>query len=581
MEVALGKKEADSVIKNGKLVNVITEEIYGADVAIFGNRIAAVGDVEHCIGDRTTIIDANGKYLVPGLIDGHVHPDNTQLSPNKFASAVLPRGTTSVIGGYCEIATVSGLKAIRVMLDEIKNTHLKIFLTIPSHIPYIPWADTVGAEISVKEIEEAMKWEETIGIQETMIQSVLSLDADVLNAIDLILRNRFAAHGHAPFAKGKELSAYLITGVRSDHESFSADEVLEKARQGVHVTIREGSVAHNLHDCIKAVTVKGINTRYISVITDDLDAEDIVELGHLDHVIRKIIKEGIEPINAIQMVTINTAEAFKIEDRVGAIAPGRFADILIVSKLDNFKVDKVVANSELVAENGRMLKTYKSVEYPEWLLKTFHLRTPVNPSDLCIKVEPEVKKVRVISMQVPKEIPLRFRREAVLEVKNGIVKPNVDEDVLLISVVERYGKNGNKATAFISGFGLKKGAIASSVAHDSHNIVALGTNPEDMATAVNYIAEKNGGMIAVVDRRVVHFIPLPIGGLMTDKNAEELTSELKKMNSIVHGLGCPIDRPFMFLMFIPLAGIPEYAITDRGLVDTVNQRFISPIIERL
>jgi adenine deaminase len=579
MEVGLGKKKASLAIKNGKLINVLTDEIYDADIAIYGKRIAAIGKIDQCIGEATKVIDAKGKYIVPGLIDGHVHPESSLLSITKFAMVVIPRGTTSIMTSFDEIGTVAGLAGIKEVLKEAKRTPLKVFNVVPSRIPYIPWADTTGGEVGIKEIKEALSWEESIGIWETTIQLVLGLDKNVLKAIDEALKRKMTIHGHCPFATGSMLAAYLSSGIRSDHEAFNVDEALEKVRNGLKVMIREGSVAKQMSELIKIVTKHGINTRNVMLITDDVDAEDLVKLGHMDHLVRRAIEEGVDPVKAIEMASYNTAEAYRVDHLVGCIAPGRYADMLLVDDLKSFKPQLVIANGEVVASDGKMLKTINPPKRSKRLLKTFHLKKPIEAKDLVVKTNPKARKVKAISMQVPPDIPIRFKREVTLEVENGIVKPEVENDVLYISVVERHKRTGNKSTAFISGFNLKAGAIASSQAHDNHNIVCIGTNSEDMAYAINYVASINGGQVVVKDKKLVYELPLPICGLVTDLDAEKLSEEEEKLNKAAHELGCKIARPFMFLVFLPLAAIPEYAITDKGFVDVINNRFIDPIIE--
>ncbi|MEM3570798.1 MAG: adenine deaminase [Candidatus Bathyarchaeia archaeon] len=579
INVGLGKKKASLAIKNGRLVNVLTDEIHAADIAVYGKRIAAIGKIDQCIGEATKIIDAKGKYITPGLIDGHVHPESSLLSITKFAMVVIPRGTTSIMTSMDEIGTVAGLAGIREMLNEAKRTPLKVFHCVPSRIPYIPWADTTGGEVGIKEVREALKCEESIGIWETTIQLVLGLDKNVLKAIDEALKRKTTVHGHCPFATGSMLAAYLSVGIRSDHEAFNVDEALEKVRNGLKVMIREGSVAKQISDLIKIVTKHGVNSRNVMLITDDVDAEDLVKLGHMDHLVRRAIEEGVDPVKAIEMCSYNTAEAYRVDHLVGCIAPGRYADILLVDDLKSFRPQLVIANGEVVASDGKMLKAIEPPKRSRRLLKTFHLKKPIKANDLVVKTDPKAKKVKAISMQVPPDIPIRFKREVMLEVENGIVKPDVENDVLHISVVERHKRTGNKSTAFISGFNLKSGAIASSQAHDSHNIVCIGTNGEDMAYAINHIASINGGQVVVKDKKVVYELPLPICGLVTDLDAEKLSEEEEKLNKAVHDLGCKIARPFMFLVFISLAAIPEYAITDKGFVDVINNKFINPIIE--
>lgn len=575
---ALGSRKANLAILNGQLVNVMTEEIYQADVAIYGSKIVAIGKVDHCIDDKTTVLDAKNKYLLPGLIDAHIHPEVSKLSMTKFAEAVIPRGTTVIMTGLDQVGVVAGIRGMRLFLDEAKKTPLRVFHVAPSKLPYTIPPSTISVEFGPKQQEEAFRWSEAVGLWETTIDFVLGFDRQVSKSIDLALAKRLTVQGHCPLTTGKQLAACISAGMMTDHESIGADEALEKLRNGLGVIIREGTVAHNLVECIKALTSRKISTRKAMLCTDDIDVTDIVNLGHMDHLVRLAIKEGVDPMNAIQMATINAAQAYRVDHIVGSIGPGKAADVLIVDDPSKVGVEKVVANGELVAADGKMLVQLKSPTRPAALLKSFHMKRPLKPEDMTLKTNPKAEAVKVLSMAVPKEIPFRFKREAILKAEHGVIKPDLENDVLYVTVVERYRRTGNKSLAFISGFSLKTGAIATSLSPDDNNVVCIGTNEKDMAFAVNYIAKVNGAQVAVKDERVIASIHLPICGIVADVSPQEMAKKEQELRDAARSFGCTLDHPFDFMIFIPITAIPEYALTDRGLVESRARKFVNPII---
>lgn len=575
---AKGERKADLVILGGELVNVNTGEIHQSNVAIYKSRIVSVGEVGQCIGDETIEIDASGKFIIPGLIDPHIHVDVSKLTLTNFASVVVPRGTTSVMTSFDQVGGVAGIDGIRFFLDAAKNLPIRIFHVAPSRLPYTPFASTVKEEFEFKEHKQAFNWEEATGLWETTADQVFCFDEEVYKAMSLADERRLTIQGHCPGFKGAELSAYMNSGAISDHESTSAEETLEKLRKGLWVMLREASMAHNLRENMRAIIENDIDTRRVTLCSDDLDATDLFELGHMDHLIRLSIDLGVDPVEAIQFATINPAEAYNVDRFVGSISPGKNADVLLVDNLEEFQVEKVISNGNFVAENGKLLRELSAPTYPDKFYNTMNIGGKIRGDDLVIKVDRSKDEVNVISMNVPKEIPLRFRREENLKVKDGIVNPSIDKDVIYISVVERHNATGNKSTAFISGFNIKKGAIATSTSPDDNNIICIGTNSEDMAHAINYLNEVGGGQVAINGKEVIGELRLPICGLMTDKKPERVVEKEKKLREITKSWGCKIDKPFMFMMFMSISAIPEYAITDKGLVDTLKQEFINPIM---
>ncbi|MCD6483876.1 MAG: adenine deaminase [Candidatus Odinarchaeota archaeon] len=579
ISVALGKEPADLVIKNGQIVNVITREVYPGGVAIAGDRIVAVGDVDYTIGENTKVIDAEEKFITPGLIDGHVHVETSLMTYGRFAQAVMPHGTTAVMSDFHEIGIVTGAKGIKAMVDEANKTPLKLYFLVPVRIPFHPGLETTGGKLTPEDVKELLTLPNAVSVSEIVAMNVLFGDPDYLKAIEFGKEAKVTLEGHAPTIKDTQLSAYASVGIRSDHESFTTEEAYQRIRNGMRLMMREGSVAKNLKDTIKVFTEHKVDTRYGIMITDDVDAPDLLRDGHLDHLIRRAIEEGLDPITALQMVTINTAENYRVDHEVGSVSPGRFADILIVSDLEKFNIDTVIANGEIIAENGKLVKQFELPKHDPVLLNTVKLSKKIAPEDLRFKVERNAGKVKLIVMKVPPFIPIVEHDEDIFDIKDGFVYPDPSRDLAQISVIERHGIHGSIGSAFIRGFNLKEGALASSMAHDNHNIVVMGTDLKDMAFAVNRLVELQGGQVAVKDEKVLAELPLPVGGLMSDEPPEEVAKKVEELKKAAQSLGSTIYHPFMFLIFIPLAAIPAYAITDKGFVDVMKQQLISPVLE--
>ncbi|MDP0493689.1 MAG: adenine deaminase C-terminal domain-containing protein [Fusobacterium sp. JB021] len=573
-----GVYPADLVISKGTLVNVMSSEIYPADIAIYKDTIVAIGDVRDYIGDNTKIIDASGKYITPGLIDGHIHSECSKLSITSYAKAVVPCGTTSMISGLDEYISVSGLEGLKEIFEEIKKSPLKVFWGAPHQTPYTIPQSTISYNFTKEVHEEVQKWPECFGIWETVREFIQEEDENTLGAIAAASKNRLPVFGCAPMARGKELNGYLCGGVRLDHESYDHKEVVEKMRNGMHMLIRESSVTHFLKENIKAVTeVNRAFARRVSFCTDDVTATDVLEKGHLDNIVKLSIKEGVDPITAIQMATINSAEAYRIDHLIGSVSPGRIADILLVDNLEEFKVDTVIVNGKIVAKNKKLTYELKAPKRSKLLTSKLKCKK-VSKEDFEYKVKQKKGKVKVLSMNVIGPF-VRKRRDVLLEVENNIIKPDIENDVLMVSVLERFGKNGNKSLAFCSGWKLKKGAMASSAAPDDNNIVVLGADASDMAVAVNYLIDNGGGQVVVCDGKIIEFLPLPVGGICSDAEPEEIARIEKLLSKAANDLGCKLPEPLMYMFFLPITAIPDYAITDVGPVDCIALEIFNPILE--
>lgn len=579
LSTASGKTPADIVVKNGKLVNVYTREIYDGGVAISGDTIAAVGDVDYCIGAGTKVVDANGNYITPGFIDGHIHPESTSLAIRSFAELVLKHGTTVIMTDLHEIGVVAGIEGIEAVLEEAAETDLKLYFVVPSHVPFAPNLETSGGHFNNEIIREALKRPDAVGLSEIVGPYILAGFPDLMRSIELVKSMPGkTCQGHLPDMSGPALNACLAAGVTTDHESLGPDDAVSRLRNGCHVMIREGSAARGLKDCIAPILEKKMDTSRVSVITDDLHTVDAVEQGHLDNAIRVALEAGVDFAAAIQMVTLNAARAFHLDDEIGGLAPGRRADINITTGPEDFKVLSVIAGGKPILDNGKMLVSYPAADHQPCLLNTTRLKNPITAESFKLRAPDGAKKVKVQVMDTLHWIPITEGREATLPVIDGYVACDVDQDILYIAQVERYGKNGNIGKAFMGGFHLKAGAIASSVGHDNHNIIVMGTNFDDMAVAVNRLVDIGGGQIVVLNGEIKAEIRYPICGLLSDLPAEALAEAKKKLNAEIHALGSPIRIPFMFLSFICLAAIPTYAITDKGFINVLTQQVIDPIL---
>lgn len=579
LSTASGKTPADIVVKNGKLVNVYTREIYDGGVAISGDKIAAVGDVDYCIGAGTKVVDANGNYITPGFIDGHIHPESTSLAIRSFAELVLKHGTTVIMTDLHEIGVVAGIEGIEAVLEEAAETDLKLYFVVPSHVPFAPNLETSGGHFNNEIIREALKRPDAVGLSEIVGPYILAGFPDLMKSIELVKSMPGkTCQGHLPDISGPALNACLAAGVTTDHESLGPDDAVSRLRNGCHVMIREGSAARGLKDCIAPILEKKMDTSRVSVITDDLHTVDAVEQGHLDNAVRVALEAGVDFAAAIQMVTLNAARAFHLDDEIGGLAPGRRADINITTGPEDFKVLSVIAGGKPILDNGKMLVSYPAADHQPCLLNTTRLKNPITADSFKLRAPNGAKKVKVQVMDTLPWIPITEGREATLPVVDGYVACDTDQDILYIAQVERYGKNGNIGKAFMGGFHLKAGAIASSVGHDNHNIIVMGTNFDDMAAAVNRLVDIGGGQIVVLNGEIKAEIRYPICGLLSDLPAEALAEAKKKLNAEIHALGSPIRIPFMFLSFICLAAIPTYAITDKGFINVLTQQVIDPIL---
>ena len=574
--VAMGTIPAQTVIKGAKLINVCTKEILdNTDVAIHSGRIALVGDASHCIGEGTKVIEANGRYIAPGLLDGHIHIESSMLSAKEYARAVVPHGTTGIYYDPHEICNVMGFKGVEIMIEDAKTTPLKAMLTLPSCVPAVPGFEDSGASITSADIHEQIKLDEAVGLGEMMNFPGINFSNEETHAITgETLKAQKIVTGHYSIPDtGKGLSAYIASGVRCCHESTRAEDALAKMRLGMYAMFREGSAWHDLKEVSRAVTENKVDSRFAVLISDDTHPHTLIENGHLDYIVRRAIEEGIDPIEAVQMVTINCAQCFQMDNEIGSITPGKCADIIFVDDLEKFIVSEVIIDGEVVAKNGEILVNFEKTEYPEYALNTMHVGEEINADTFKVKTEKK-DKVTVRAIEI---IPARvgdYERKITLKVNNGLIESDTEQDVLKTFVFERHNNTGKHGIGFVKGFNIKCGAMASTVAHDAHNLLVIGINDEDMALAANTLIKSGGGMCAVQNGKVLGCVELPLGGLMGLLTAEEMSAKVETLDKAWKEIGCNIVSPFMTMALIPLACLPELRLTNRGLVDCTTFNFV-------
>lgn len=558
LRVARGDAPADLVLRGGRVVNVLSGEIQETSVAIHQGRIAGLG----AYGGRETL-DLEGLFLSPGFIDAHCHIESSMLPPAEYARAVVPRGTTAVVADPHEIANVLGLEGIRFMLESSRHCPLDVFLMAPSCVP-ASHLETAGAKLEADDLSPFLRDGRVLGVGEMMnYPAVVAADPGALAKLQLAGGAR--VDGHAPGLSGQALCAYAAAGVQSDHECVAAEEAREKLRLGLHVMIREGSTAKNLEALLPAVRPE--NSSRFSLVTDDVDPADLSSKGHLDHVVNEAVRLGLDPILALQMVTVNSARYFGLADR-GAIAPGYRADLAAFDDLRRVRVRKVFKDGSLVASEGRT--AFYGDHIPSGRVRnTVGLRWD-RLEDL--SVQASGKTLRVIGVEPGQIVTRKLLMKA--RVKDGLAVSDVERDVLKIAVAERHGRTGQVGIGFVHGFGLRRGALASSVAHDSHNVVVAGVEDDDLKAGFRAVEEMQGGLAVIVEGRAVARLPLPIAGLMSDSPIEVVTGQLETLHEAARGLGCQVESPFMALSFLALAVIPELKLTDLGLVDVGKFDFV-------
>lgn len=583
VHVAMGRQPADLVIRNGRWVCVQSGEIIpNTDIAVKGKWIAYVGpDAGHTIGPQTEVVDAQGQYLVPGLLDGHMHVESGMLTVTEFVRAVAPRGTTGMFVDPHEIANIFGLKGVRLMVDEAANQPVHVWVQMPSCVPSAPGLETPGDSIGPEDVAEAMQWDGIIGLGEMMnFPGVYSSDEKMhAEMAETRAAGKVIGGHYASPDIGVPFHGYVAGGPEDDHEGTRMEDAIARVRQGMKAMLRLGSAWHDVAEQVRAVIEQKADSRHFILCTDDSHSQTLVEDGHMDRVLRHAIAQGLPPITAIQMATLNTAEHFGVSRLVGQIAPGRYADILLVPNLVNFEVTRCYARGKLVAENGRLVIDLPEYPYPDWVKHTVIMKRDLVREDFKLTTEfaDGSCKANVIGV-IENQAPTRHLKMDVM-VRSGEVALEKDRDLAKIALVERHRATGGVTVGLVHGLGLNRPcAVGTTVAHDSHHMIVVGTNEEDMALAANTLRETGGGQVVVSEGKVLGLVELPIAGLMSNELAPVVA---RKAASVLQGLrtcGCTLNNANMQLSLLALVVIPELRISDLGLVDVTRFERI-PVLE--
>jgi adenine deaminase len=573
--VAMGKAKADMVIRGGRWVNVHSGEVIpNIDIAIKSGRFAYVGEnASHTIGPQTTVIEAEGRYLVPGLCDGHMHVESGLVTVTEFARAVIPHGTTSMFIDPHEIANVLGLPGVRLMHDEAMGLPINVMVQMPSCVPSAPGLENAGATLGVADVQEAMTWPNIIGLGEMMnFPAVIAGDATMLGEIAATQHAGKTVGGHyASPDLGHAFHAYVAGGPADDHEGTRAEDAIARVRQGMKAMLRLGSAWFDVAAQIKAITESGLDSRNFILCTDDCHSGTLVNEGHMNRVVRHAIAQGLKPITAIQMATLNTAEHFGMAREIGSITPGRRADLFLTTDLVNLPIDLVIARGQVLAQHGKLTADIKPYAYPESARNTVKMKRDVASVDFDIKSSAGANEVtaRVIGV-IENQAPTKAL-ERTLKVIDGLVEMDQATDVCQIAVVERHRATGSVVNAFVSGFGYNVPcAVASTVAHDSHHMIVIGTNKQDMALAANTLRACKGGIVVVREGKVIALVELVIAGLMSEERAEIVAAKAQRMVEAMVECGCKLNNAYMQHSLLGLVVIPELRISDEGLIDVTQ-----------
>ena len=584
VDVAMGRIPADMVVRNGVWVSVQSGELIpNTDIAIVDGHIAYVGDnASHTIGDKTKVINADGKYLVPGLLDGHMHVESGMITVTEFVRAVAKRGTTGIFIDPHEIANVFGLKGVKLMVDEAAEQPIHVWVQMPSCVPSAPGFETPGAEIDSEDVAEAMTWEGIIGLGEVMdFPGVFNTSTKMMEEIAVTKAAGKVIGGHYPSLDlGHGFHGYAAAGIEDDHEGTRVEDAIQRVRQGMKAMLRYGSGWLDVEGQVDAILKHKLDSRRFLLCTDDSHASTLVKEGHMDRVLRHAIQAGLPPLTAIQMMTINTAEHFGLTKEMGMLAPGRWADVLLVEDLNDFHPSMVIAKGQIVAENGALTIEMPKVEHPAWARSSIHLGHKLEAQDFALLTEASLDKsvtanvIGVIESQAPtKHLKLQ------VQPRDGQIHVDMEKDLAKLAIVERHKATGKVNVALVSGFGFtEKCGIASTVAHDSHHMMVTGTSEADMAIAANKLAEVGGGQCVVKDGEVIGLVELEIAGLMSTERAEIVADKAATVLKGFEACGCMLSNPNMQLSLLGLVVIPELRISDLGLVDVTRFEFI-PVIE--
>jgi len=576
MRVAMGEAKADLAIVNGDMVNVYTGEVLRGDtVLIKGDKIAYVGkNASKSIGSSTQVIDAAGKTLIPGLIDGHTHAGQT-YSISEFLRYVIKGGTTTIVTELSEIAFPLGYQGIIQSLRAYKNQPVKLFVTVPPMATISPTAREHA--ITTNELRKLLKRKEVVGLGESYWNNVIEGDPRILDLIMETKKSGKKLDGHSAGARDNKLQAYFSSGISSCHEPVTVEEVLERLRAGVCVLIREGEIRREL-ETVSKIKDENIDFRKLAMSTDGIGPGQLMSCGYMEFVLQKAINLGFEPVTAVQMATINVAQHFGIDDSIGGIAPGRYADIVIIPDLHTIQAEYVISNGQVVAKNGQLVIQPRKHAYPKSMQNSIHLPRDFEANDFAIPVESGRSQVKV---RVIDQITNLLTREAIIDipVSGGLLKPDTDKDILKVAAIERNHLPGKTFVGLIRGFGLKYGAIATSTAWDSCDIIVVGANETDMARAVNRLKELNGGIVVCAGGKILAEISLPVGGFLCAQPLETIAHKLSDIQQVATNLGCTSHDIRTTISVLSTSAIPFFRICEHGLVDLRQNKILDLIIE--
>ncbi len=581
---AQGRLKSDLIITNADIVDVVVGDIREkVNIAVWNGYVVRVGyfDVDRYRGDETLLIDAsNCEMVTPGFIEPHVHIESSLLTIQEFSKVAAVHGTTTVAADPHEIANVLGVEGVKMFIEESKHVPIRVFFYAPSCVPPTKAGlDTVGAVVSVKDVEELLNYDEVIGLGEVMdFLGVLNADDELLSKISLARLKGKVVDGHAPQLSEDMLVPYSAVGIEGDHESVFITEALMKLRNGMYILIREGSAWRDLDELSKMLTYMRINTRYLVFASDDIEVTELVDDGHIDRILRRAVSLGIDPITAVQMATINAAEYLRLHE-LGAITPGRLADIVILKRFRRFEVNDVIVGGKVIVRNGSFIAyTGSGYSYPIKAYRTMNVGRKIAEDDLAIKAPINNGLVKFLAIRAVPGKAITKKEVIKTQVSDGLIRLP-EGDYAYVATIERHHATGNIGKCIVTGLGLRKGAIAQTVAHDVHNIVVVGKTLNEMVKAVEEVVRMGGGMAAVVNGVVIGHVALPIAGLMSDKSFNEVYEELESYREALLTLGINYHECFMTIALLSLSVIPEIRVTDKGVVDVLKGKIVNPVLD--
>lgn len=572
---AKGETVCDLLITNVRVVDVYTERVYAGELLVHDGRIVCL-DPPRAIRAKC-VFDGQGMYALPGFIDAHMHIESTLLTPEALGAAIVPHGTTAVFADGMEIANVAGVSGLIALTGTRDRLPYHLYLQVPSRVPTAPGLETTGGSLGLAETERALAGEAAVSLGEMDPAKILDRQEEYIAKVVLARCRGLVANGHGAGLGWHELNAYACAGLADDHECTRFSELEERLRVGMAVMVREGSSERNLEELLRGVVDSHLPTTRLMFCTDDKHVNDILREGHLDWNVNRAISLGMSPIQAIQIASVNVARHFHLDHELGSLAPGRYADIVLCDSLSMIRPWVVFCRGKMVAREGELLEAPPAPAYPGWLLNTVHLPGQLGPDSF--RVEARGKRALVRVMEIDPNQILNRQVTEWLQVNDGAVTCDPERDILKIAAVERYGREGGVGIGFVRGFGLRRGALASSVAHDHHNVVVVGSDDGDMYRAVKEVERNQGGLVVAAGGEVVASLPLPLAGLMSPLSPDELARALDRLNASAAALGCRLPAPFMTLSFVSLPTVPDLGLSDRGLIDVRRRCLVPAVIE--